>query len=231
MPPGRVVSVVVAMPASGRLADRDPDEPGPRAGEALGDRRVDDRAAHVATGEPVVDVRRGKQRGRRDDHGPETHAGEQRLPERWDIPEHDQDAVAAPHPPIGEEASHAPRAVGELLERQRGRPAPFLGNDQGRASIPGGVPIEIVGRPVPAIELGPGKLPHRAVMIFPARHQEIAGAQKPRERRHGSDHTADQRPAPPAAVDAPRAPTRPFVVGRDPQSRPLLTSFQGCLAA
>ena len=82
---------------------------------------VGDQMAHPAALEPVPQVVRRQQRGRGDHHGAELHRRQHRLPQRHDVAEHQQDALAAPHAERAQPVGDAVRPLRQFGESQRSR--------------------------------------------------------------------------------------------------------------
>ena len=128
----------------------------------------------LAPRDPVHQIGRLQQRGRRDDHGPELHRGQDDLPQRRHVAEHQQHPVAAPDAEAAQPVGDLRRPGGQLRvgqadinpvvadDPQRG-PVRMLGRDH----------VEPVERPVELAEFGPGELAPRGFVVVPVAKQQV----------------------------------------------------------
>ena len=113
---GRLQEIVVAIPARRRVADRDPGELLLEALELGGIAGGGHDMLRPPAREPVGEIGGREQCRRRDHHGAELHRREHRLPQRRDVAEHHQHAVAALHAERAQRIGEAARAFGKLGE-------------------------------------------------------------------------------------------------------------------
>ncbi len=140
-------------------------------------RRIGDRGddvPHPPAREAVGEVVARQQRRRRHDDGTELHRRQHAFPERRDIAQHQQQPVAAAD---AEPAKIVGDAVRPLAERGKGNlrlTAALIDDPQRRPLVTARDPIEMVERPVEAIEHGPAETAIGGGVVRPALQQEVA---------------------------------------------------------
>ena len=181
---GGAVGVLVMHPTGGRLADGDPRVVALDLGELAGIARSCDDVADVAALEAVEQLVVADHRRCRHDDGAELDRRQHHLPERHDVAEHQQEAVAAADTVAAQEIGHLVGALGEFAERQL-RLARVAGrHPQRRPVVAAGVDVEPVERPVEGLELGPAKAGVRPVIVLAVGDEELACLPKCVCRRH-----------------------------------------------
>ena len=153
----------------------------------------------LAAGDPVGQVRRTEQRRRGDDHRAKLHRGQDGLPERRDVAEHEQQPVPAPDPHVVQPVGHLAGARGHLGVTDPGAPFRLAGFRARRAARPGspwlpavlrpgrgddaqcgpvrmlrGDHVEPVERPVELVQVRPGEPGSGGVEVSTVAEQEIA---------------------------------------------------------
>ena len=177
--------VVVAQPAVGRLAHRDRRPPRPRHGAELRRlRRLGDHVPDVAPGDPVGDVTGTEQGAGRDDHRPALDGGQDDLPQRCDVAQHEQHPVAAPDAQVAQPVRDLAGPGGQLRVAQPDVAA-ALGDDPQRVALRvlGRDDVEPVQRPVEPFEPWPAELPAGGRIVLAVAEQEIAGGPENGTRR------------------------------------------------
>ncbi len=173
---GRVQQRVVAAPAGGRVADGDAGDGRIQPVELRRIGRGDDQVAHAAAVEPVLQVARGQQRGGGDHHGAKLHGGQHGFPQRHDIAEHQQDAVAALDAEGAEAVGQAARRGGEFGEAARGG---TVAGDVQRGLVgeraAGEFTVEPVQGVVEGVQFRPAEIAVRGGVVGALREQEVAG--------------------------------------------------------
>ena len=136
--------------------------------------RIGDDVPDLAPGDAVDQVGRLQQRRRRDDHGPELHRGQDDLPQRRHVAEHQQHPIAAPDAEAAQPVGHLRRPGGQLPVGQADV-KPFVGDDPQRGPVRmlARDHVEPVERPVELVEFGPGELAPRGFVVVPVAEQQI----------------------------------------------------------
>src|SRR5262245_54526006 len=124
--------------------------------ELRGALRIHDHVPYAAALDSIVDVGARELRCRRDDDGSKTDCRKHRLPERHDIRQHDENAVAAFDARVTQIPRDPPRAIQHLIERYRLLSA-VGDHTQGRPPIALREFIEPMRRPIESLELWPSK--------------------------------------------------------------------------
>ena len=165
--------VGVRMPSVRRSADHDPRPLTRHLPELPQLGRVGDDVPDLAPGDPVGEVGRLQQRRRRDDHGPELHRGQDDLPQRRHVAEHQQHPVAAPDTEAAQPVGGLPRPGLQLAVGQAG--VPVVGQDpqRGPVRVLGRDHVEPVERPVELAEFGPGELAPRGLVVVSIAKQQV----------------------------------------------------------
>ena len=177
----RRIGVLVVLPARRRAADDDPRVVAGEVVELGGIRGAGDHVAHPAAGEAVEQVVAGQQRGRRHDHRAELHRRQHRLPQRHDVAQHQQHAVAAAHAKRTEVVGDPVRARRHLGERHLDLAAALVDLPQRRPLVAAGDRVEVIERPVEAFEHRPGEVAIGGGVVLAPFEQEIAGGMEGRE--------------------------------------------------
>ncbi len=171
------------MPSGRCVAGTDQGEPLGDAGEFCCLLRAGNDVADAAAFEPVEQIGLGQQGGGRDHHGTQLYRRQHGLPQRDDITEHQQDAVAALH---AERAQAVGDAVGAFRQFSEGDFGGAVTDDLQRGSLrrfaAGEFGIEPVERPVEAVERGPAERPAGCLVIGAMGQQTVA---RRLERRRG----------------------------------------------
>ena len=151
--------VRVRVPRQSRTVDHDP-RPVPGQPGELGRRnRVGDDVPDIAPHETVGQVGGLQQRRGRDDHRAELHRGQDDLPQRRHVAEHEQHPVAAPDPEPAQPVRDLRRTRRQRAVRQA-HVGPVVGDDPqpGPVRVLGGDHVEPVQRPVELVQVRPGEL-------------------------------------------------------------------------
>ena len=146
--------------------------------------RSDDDVADAAASEAVEQVVARQQRRRRDHHRSQLDRRQHHLPQRHDVAQHQQDAVAPPHALGAQEVGDAVRALGELGERQPLLASVLAHHPQRRPLVALRMHVEPVERPVELVELRPFKAAIGRLVVVAVRHQEFACLRERLRRRH-----------------------------------------------
>ena len=125
-------SVAVTEPARDRLTDRDPQVRAGDLGKPVGNLGPGDHRADLATINPVTQVCRPEQGGRRDEDRTELHRGERGLPQLDLIAEQDKDPGTASDALRPQPGRHLIRAVRHLGKGVRRVASIFLDDPQRR---------------------------------------------------------------------------------------------------
>ena len=155
-----VISILETVPAW-RAAHGDPRIVAGELGEARGERGRHDRVADAAALEPVLEVRFGQERGRGNDDGAQFHQREHRLPQRTNVRQQQEHAVAARDAERAQVVRDLVRARLQFAEAQS---LLGLADEPQRRAVPRQM-VEMVERPVEAVELRPAELAHGRVVI------------------------------------------------------------------
>ncbi len=166
---------VVLRPARG-AADRDARDGGIEPLELRRIAAIGDDVPHPPAREAVPQVGAVEQRRRRDHHRAELHRRQHRLPQRHDVAEHHQDAVAALHPhgaqPVGQPAGIG-RELGEAAHRRA------VAGDAQRLGVAeraaGELGIEPVERVVEGLEPRPAEVAAGGGVVLAVGEEEVAG--------------------------------------------------------
>ena len=140
---------------------------------------------HLAPHDAVLEIGRRQKRRGRADHRTELDRSERDFPERRDIGQHDQQAVAAPHAQVPQEVRHPARTLAHLRKREPGLAAVLVGHPQGQPGVITRQHVEIVDGPVETLELGPVESGIRRRIVLAVREEEITGFEKRLSRGHG----------------------------------------------
>lgn len=163
------------MPALGRVADGNARQAGVETIEFGGFAGGRHDMARPATLEAVREIDRGEEGRRRNDDGAELHGRQHRLPERRDIAQHQQDAVAALHAQRPQAVGHVVRAFRQFGE---GEGDGSIADDFQRGTIgrfaSGKLGVEPVEGPVELVELGPAKIAVGSIVIATLGQQELS---------------------------------------------------------
>ena len=170
----RGAGLLEARPGRAVAADHDAAVVAGERVELAGVRRADDDVADAAALEAVPQVVGGEERGGRDDHRAELHAGEHHLPQRRHVAEHQEHGVAAPDALGTEEVRGLARAPGELGEGQLDLASALVDDPQGGAVVAPRHLVEVVERPVEPVEPRPPEVPARRVVVGSMGEQEVA---------------------------------------------------------
>jgi hypothetical protein len=124
--------------------------------------------ADLAARDTVRQVGGLQQRRGRDHHRAELHRGQDDLPQRRDVAEHQQYPVAAPDPEPAQPVRELRRPGRHRPERQA-HVGPAVADDpqRGPVRVLGRDHVEPVQRPVELAELGPGELAPRGFVVGP----------------------------------------------------------------
>ncbi len=171
----------VTVPAAGRGrpgadADRHPG-PVPRdLGEPGGVAVLGDHVPDVAAGHPVGQVLRAEQGAGRDDDHAELHRGQDDLPQRRDVAQHQQQPVTPPGAEAAQPVGHLVGARGHLAVADPGGRVP-VGHDAQRVAVRvlGRDHVEPVQGPVELIQLRPGELGQRGRVVRTVAQQKVPG--------------------------------------------------------
>ena len=132
----------------------------------------------MAALEAVAQVFGGQQGSGRDHHGAELERGQHAFPQRELVAEHQQDAVAAPHAASAQEVGDLGRALDHLRKvRFCSLPSSLTIHSAG-CSLPSRHRVEVVERPVEAVQHRPAEVAHRADLVAAMGEQEVARGQK-----------------------------------------------------
>ncbi len=175
---------VVAVPSGGRLAQRDARHRGIEPGEFRRVRGVGDQVADPAALEPVLQIVLCQQRRRRDHHRAELHRRQHHLPQRHDIAEHQQDALAALDAQRTQSVGDTVRTDRQLGEGcRRGAVADDLQCQAARAVALRQLGVEPVQRVVEILRLRPLEAGMRGRIVAAIVEQKVARRLE-RIRRH-----------------------------------------------
>ncbi len=188
--------------------------------------------------EAVDEIIARQQRRRRDHDGAQFHRRQHHLPQRHDIAEHQQDAVAAPDPERPQMVRDPVRPLGYLGKAQPLLAAALVDDPQREAVIALRHRVEIVERPVEPVEHRPAEIAVRGLVIGAMGQQEVARFEelgcrhrftlpvwpdgrmrRPKRQGRGS------LPAPPASTPTSPASAIPALANRP--SRPCAASSPG----
>src|SRR5579864_1605989 len=174
---GRCVALFVLMPALSFAADCDASaasacsfDPGRKLGGA-------DNMPHVAAGNAVCQIIGGEQRGCRNDNCAELDHGQHGFPQRRNIAEHEQHAVATLDAKTAKIIGDAVRPLREFGERQLVLAAIFISHPERGlgAAIAGGNLVKPVQCPVEAIKLWPLESCVCRGVVVAMSEKEVAG--------------------------------------------------------
>jgi hypothetical protein len=180
---------------------------------------VGDHVAHPTTFETVLDVTVGKERGRRAQHRAQLHRRQGDLPQRHDVGEHHQHAIAPPHPQPPQEVGDPVGAHAHLLERHLPLGAVLVDDPERRAIVAARHVVEVVECPVEFVEGRPPKAVVCLLVVGAMREEEVARLDEAARCTHGCGSlvrgTGRWRPAgrdndAPRAVPVARATVRPI---------------------
>ena len=171
---GCLVGFLVSHPARHGAADGDPRIVARQVGEFGGDVGTGDDVADAAAGKAIGEIVAGEQHGRRHDHGAELHRRQHAFPQRHDIAEHQQDAVAAADAEAAQRIGDAVRALAQLGEGELGLARILVDQPQRRLPIAARHRIEIIERPVEAVELRPAEIAVGGRVILAMAQQKFA---------------------------------------------------------
>ncbi len=132
----------------------------------------------AAAFDAVLEVGRREQGRRRADHGSQLHQGQGDLPERHDVAEHDEDAVAAPHAAFTQEVGDPVRPFAHRGEGQPRVAAVLVDHPQRETIVALREGIEIIKRPIETIELWPAESRVGGCVVFAVSDQEITGVKE-----------------------------------------------------
>ena len=166
----------VGGPARGGFADRDAGGLGVEAFELGAVGGGGDDVFHAAAGEAVGEVGLVQQGGGGDDDGAELDGGEHHLPQRHDVAEHEQDAVAALHAEGAHGVGDAVGAFGELGEGEGGGALAFdlEGWAIGQGAV-GELGVEPIEREVELVHHRPAEIAVGGGVVGSVVEQELAG--------------------------------------------------------
>ena len=176
----RVVAFFVRHPAGRRAADGDACVIAGQLGEFRRDVGGGDDVAHAAAREAVGKVVAREQHGRRHDHRAELHRRQHAFPERGDIAEHEQNTVAAAHAESAQRVGDAVRTFAQLRKGELGLARILVGEPQRRALVATCHAVEIIERPVEAVELRPLEIAVSGGIVLAMADEEITRREKRR---------------------------------------------------
>ena len=130
--------------------------------------------ANAAPVDAILQVLRGQQRGGGDHDRPELERAQHALPQRDFVAENQQDAVSAPDAVGTQKVRNLRRALRHLPERALQLAAVLVDDPEGGRIVVLPQRIEVVERPVEAIELRPLELPCDLWLIGAVLEQEVA---------------------------------------------------------
>ena len=166
--------LLIRVPAVRRVAHRDAG-PGPgQVAEPRGVHGLGDDVPDIAARDPVRQVLRAQQRGRRDDDRAELHRGQDDLPQRRDVAEHHQYPVAAAHAEPAQPVGDLVGAGGELGVAE---PDVAVGRHHAQRvalGMLGGEHVEPVQCPVEFVKVGPGELGPGGLVVGAVAQQQVA---------------------------------------------------------
>ena len=126
----------------------------------------------------VLKVSGGEQRRRRCHDDAKLDRGEQRLPERHLVAEHQHQAVAASCAEAAQEVCDAIRCGRQFRERADRLRSILFDNVQGGTIVAGGDGIEVVERPVEVLLSRPFEPADGCVVVGPVLQKEIAAGEE-----------------------------------------------------
>ena len=173
----RSIALLVLMPALHLAADRDA---GTASASLFNLRRKICRAddmPHSSSGNAIRNVIGREQRGGGNDHRAQFHHRQHGLPQRRDVAEHEQHAVATAHAQAAIVVSEAIGPLRKLCECQLVLAAIFVGHPQRGlvAAIAGGNLVKPVQRPVEALKLRPLEAGVGGGVVVAMGEEEVAG--------------------------------------------------------
>ncbi len=162
------------MPA-GCFADADQCQALGDPGELCGFLRAGDDVPHAAARKTIKQIGLREQGGGGDDDGAELHGGEHGFPQRHDVAEHEQDAVAAADAERAQAVGEPVGAFGEFGEAALRRAVTDDFQRELASVVAGGkFRVEPIQRPVEAIQHRPAEIAIGGVVVRAVREQEIA---------------------------------------------------------
>ena len=187
---GLRVRILVALPSRPIGAGGGPSVPAGQVVELGGAFGIGHHVADLAALQPVGQVGTAQLRGAGHHHDAELHGRQQRLPQRGDVGQHEQQPVAPASAERAKAIGHPVAALGELGERAP-HLGPVLANQPERQALVAlrrctrgprrtaraGVDVEPVQGPIEPVERGPAKLVRRVVPLA-ASEQELAGVEE-----------------------------------------------------
>ncbi|KFB72305.1 MAG: hypothetical protein AW09_002513 [Candidatus Accumulibacter phosphatis] len=169
-----LVSVFELLPAGDRPTDGDARVVAGQAAELVGVRVADDHMPHLATVETVAQVVGGEQRGGRRQHRAELDRGQHRIPQRYFVAEHHQDAIAAPDALRAQPVGNLVRTLRHFGERHLLLRTVFVDHPQRRAIVACCHYVEIIQCPVEFSELWPLEITVCRLVVGAVSQKEIA---------------------------------------------------------
>jgi hypothetical protein len=179
----RLVGRLPGKPARRRPADDDARVVAWQIGEFSGIVGAGHDMPHTAAREAVVEIIAVQQGRRWNDHGAELHRRQHAFPQRCDIAEHQQQAVAAADAEGTQPVGDPIRPLGEFGKGELGFAAAVIDKPQTRAVVAARHRVEIIERPVEPVERRPAEVAIGPLVIPAMGEQEIARLEKSR-RRH-----------------------------------------------
>ncbi len=140
--------------------------------------RQADHMPHAAADDAVLEVGGGEQGGGGNHHRAEFDAGEHGVPQLDAVGQHEQHAVAARHAARAQEVGHARRALRHVGKAVARLAAVFFHDPQRNRVIALGHWIEIIERPVEAVERGPAEIGVGAGVFGAVALQQVARLHK-----------------------------------------------------
>jgi hypothetical protein len=135
---------------------------------------IGDDAADVAALDAVGELGLGEEQRRGARHGAQLEHRERDLPQRHDVRQHEEDAVAALHALRTKEIRDAVGALPHLLERELPLGAALVHDPQRRPRIAARLLVEEVERPVEGVELRPLEAGVGGGVVVALRKEEVA---------------------------------------------------------
>ena len=182
------VRILKAVPTGRRLVCASCDaRKGARHDIELGTiRPAHDHVPHIAHGNALAQVFGCQQRGGGNDDGTKLDAGEHHIPQCGYVAEHEQDAIPALHAQRAQVVGRTGGTLGHLRKRQACFVALIVVHPEGDGIVAAGHGVEIIERPVEAIQRGPCEIAHGGVVVLTVREQKIAAPQECIQRGHAS---------------------------------------------